>query len=352
MMMKYFRSATLFALIALIAWFFYGYSLGGIGGALSTVFIIIVLGLLETSISFDNAIVNVNVLKGMNTRRQRRFLTRWMVIAVFGMRVLFPVLLVAIFAQLTPWAALSMAVTDPTHYGQILNDSHIVIAGFGGAFLMMVGLKFFLNKEKSIHWLKRLELWLTKLGKMEAIEAATVLIMLELFSYFVDSTHTHEFFVAWVWWVVLYILINGVGSFFWHGEHGTNMVVKTGLISFLYLEILDASFSLDGVIGAFALSNNIFIIALWLGIGAFFVRSFTIYMLKQGTLQSYRYLEHGAFYAVIALAIMMLVGAIVHLPEVVVGGIGLIFIVLSFYSSWKVNQDNKYPLLKWLGLKK
>ena len=84
-------------------------------------------------------------------------------------------------------------------------------------------------------------------------------------------------------------------------------MIKTGLISFLYLEILDASFSLDGVIGAFALSSNIFVIAAGLGIGAFFVRSFTIYMLRQGTLQSYRYLEHGAFYAVVALAIMMLV---------------------------------------------
>ena len=118
-------------------------------------------------------------------------------------------------------------------------------------------------------------------------------------------------------------------------------MIKTGLISFLYLEILDASFSLDGVIGAFALSSNIFVIAAGLGIGAFFVRSFTIYMLRQGTLQSYRYLEHGAFYAVVALAIMMLIGSVIHLPEVVVGGIGLVFIVLSFYSSWKENNNKK-----------
>lgn len=122
-----------------------------------------------------------------------------MVIAVFGMRVVFPVLLVAIFAGMTPWAALSLAVTDPSQYGHILNDSHIVIAGFGGAFLMMVGLKFFFNKEKSIHWLRRFEQSLTKLGQMEAIEAATVLIVLEVFSYFIDPAHAHEFFVAGVW---------------------------------------------------------------------------------------------------------------------------------------------------------
>lgn len=346
---KYFLRAILFTVASLIAWFFYGYSLGGWTVALSTVFIIIVLGLLETSISFDNAIVNVNVLKGMNETRQRRFLTRWMVIAVFGMRVIFPVLLVAIFAQLTPWEALTMAITDPNHYGQVLNDSHIVIAGFGWAFLMMVWLKFFFNKEKSIHWLNRLEQWLTKLGQMEAIEAAVVLIILEVFSYFIDPAHAHEFFVAGVWWVVLYILINGIWSFFGHGEHGANMVAKTGLVSFIYLEILDASFSLDGVIGAFALSNNIFIIAMGLGIGAFFVRSFTIYMLRQGTLQSYRYLEHGAFYAVIALAIMMLIGTIIHLPEVVVWWLWLLFIAGSLYSSRMVNRNQKtrYQKLFW-----
>ncbi len=336
---KYFLWSTIFAIICLaigfVVWYIGNWT---IIWWLSTMFIVAVLGLLETSISFDNAIVNVNVLKHMNATRQKRFLTRWMVIAVFGMRVLFPILLVAIFASINPLSALQLAIYDPVQYGQILSDSHIVIAWFGGAFLMMVWLKFFFNKNKDIHRLHKLEQGMTKLGQMEAIEAAVVLIILELFSYLIDPAHAHEFFVAGVWWVVLYILINGIEAFFWHGEHGAEMVAKTWLASFLYLEILDASFSLDGVIGAFALSNNLLIIAAGLGIGAFFVRSFTIYMLKAWTLQSYRYLEHGAFYAVLALAIMMLLGSIIHLPEVVIGGIGLVFIWLSFYSSWKSNQ--------------
>ena len=347
---KYFSGAIIFALVALVVAFFYGYSLGWISVAFSTLFIVIVLGLLETSISFDNAIVNVNVLKTMDDRRQRRFLTRWILLAVFGMRVLFPIILVAIFAWITPRDALTLAITDSSQYGQILHDSHTVIAGFGWAFLMMVGLKFFFNKEKSLHRLNSIERNLTKLWKMEAIEAATVLIILEVFSYFIEPSLAHEFFVAGVWWVTLYVLINGIWSLFWHGEQGANVLVKTGLVSFIYLEILDASFSLDGVIGAFALSNNIFIIALGLWIGAFFVRSFTIYMLKQGTLRSYRYLEHGAFYAVIALAIMMLIGTLVKLPEVVIGGLWLVFIIGSLYSSWKANENKKtwYEKLFWL----
>jgi uncharacterized protein len=336
---KYFFWSTVFAVICLIIGFIVGYmGSGTIVWGLSTMFIVAVLGLLETSISFDNAIVNVNVLKNMDATRQRRFLTRWMIIAVFGMRVLFPILLVAIFAKINPLSALQLAIYNPVAYGQVLSDSHVVIAGFGGAFLMMVWLKFFFNKEKSIHWLQKLEKWMTKLGQMEAIEAAVVLITLEGFSYFIDPAHAHEFFVAGVWWVVLYILINGIESFFGHGEHGAEVVAKSWLASFLYLEVLDASFSLDGVIGAFALSNNLLIIAAGLGIGAFFVRSFTVYMLKAGTLQSYRYLEHGAFYAVIALAIMMLIGSIIHLPEIVIWGIWLICISWSLYSSWKANQ--------------
>lgn len=336
---RYFLWSSVFTILALGVGFVVGYmSKGTIWGWLSTMFIVLVLWLLESSISFDNAIVNVNVLKHMDTKRQKRFLTWGMIIAVFGMRVLFPILLVSIFAKIDPIEALKLAISSPDKYGQILSDSHVVIAWFGGAFLMMVGLKFFLNKEKNIHWLNRLEKGMTKLGQMEAIEAACVLLVLELFSYFIDPSYAHEFFVAGVWGVVLYIFINWIEAFFGHGNQGANMIAKTWFASFLYLEILDASFSLDWVIWAFALSNNLLIIAVGLGIGTFFVRSFTIYMLRQGTLSSYRYLEHGAFYAVIALAIMMFVGARIHLPEVLIWTLWLIFIVLSLYSSWRANK--------------
>lgn len=337
---NYFFWSTIFTVICLSIGFVVGYLTNGVAWWLSTLFIVAVLGILETCISFDNAIVNVNVLKEMDSIRQKRFLTRWMIIAVFGMRVLFPIILVAIFAKINPLAALQLAIYNPVQYGHILQDSHLVIAWFGWAFLMMVGLKFFFNKEKNIHRVQKLEKGMTKLGQMEAIEAAVVLLILELVSYGIDPIHAHEFFVAGVRGVVLYILINGIEALFGHGTHGVNMVAKTGLASFLYLEILDASFSLDGVIGAFALSNNLLVIACGLGIGAYFVRSFTVYMMKHWTLESYRYLEHGAFYAIIALACTMLFGSFVHLPEVVIWLIGAVCIWLSLYSSWKENKKN------------
>lgn len=280
-----------------------------------------VLGVLEVSLSFDNAVVNVGTLKTMDATRRHRFLTWGIWIAVVGMRIVFPIALVAIFGQISPRNALQLALTDATQYGQILTSAHVSIAGFGGAFLMMVGLKFFFDQNKDTHWLHRIESRLTRLGKMEAIEIAAVLILLELISYLLPIHESHQFFISGVWGLVTYIIIHGVSEVMQAGDT-TGTVAKSGLMAFLYLELLDASFSLDGVIGAFALSTNLLVIALGLGIGAYFVRSITVYLYETGTLTHYRYLEHGAFWAIIALAVMMFAGAVVHIPEVITGLVG------------------------------
>ena len=109
----------------------------------------------------------------------------------------------------------------------------------------------------------------------------------------------------------------------------------------MYLEVLDASFSFDGVIGAFAITSDVVIIMLGLAIGAMFVRSMTIYLVEKGTLDAYIYLEHGAHYAIGALAFIMLAGMTgVHVPEVVTGLIGVAFIVWAVLASIKHNKLN------------
>ena len=359
-MLKYFKYDIIFTILCVIGWAIYGYSLGGtLGSALSTVFIILVLGLLEISLSFDNAIVNVKFLKRLTKVRQKRFLTRWILIAVFGMRIIFPIVLVAIFASITPWEALRIAIYDAPQYSAILQESHSVIAGFWGAFLMMVGLNFFFDQWKDIHRFRKLERMFTTLGRIKNIETVIVLAILLIVMQFLDPGQTLSFFVAGIWWIIIYILINGIWSLFGHdqGPDATVLAAKSGFMGFLYLEVLDASFSLDGVIGAFALSNNIFIIAAGLGIGAFAIRSFTFYMLDSGTLNAYRYLEHGAFYAIISLALMMILGLIIDLPDVVVWCVGLLFVAFAFYSSLKERQDFEpwyYRLLRktWLYKRK
>jgi hypothetical protein len=122
------------------------------------------------------------------------------------------------------------------------------------------------------------------------------------------------------------------------GPETVQGVHRASAASFLYLEVLDASFSFDGVIGAFALTNNLFIIAIGLGIGAMFVRSLTVMLVEKGTLASYRYLEHGAFYAIGALALLMLVGTAVEVPDALTGLIGAVFIGLSLWQSIRYNR--------------
>lgn len=103
-----------------------------------TLFIVFVLGVLEVSLSFDNAVVNVTTLKSMSPVWRKRFLTWGILIAVVGMRIVFPVLIVAIFGNISPWEAVSLVINDHERYASILTSSHIAIAGFGGAFLLMV----------------------------------------------------------------------------------------------------------------------------------------------------------------------------------------------------------------------
>ena len=310
-------------------------------GALSTVFVVVVLATLEVSLSFDNAVVNAAVLRKMTPVWRRRFITWGIAIAVFGMRIVFPLVIVAVIARIGPFSALLMAATDPENYSRVLTSANISVSAFGGAFLAMVGLRHFFNHEKDVHWIGLIEKPLTRLGRIEAVELGLVLLLMYLISTWLQGHDQFDFLVAGIFGLVTYIAVDGVAALLRVESMVGGEIVQSGAASFLYLEVLDASFSFDGVIGAFALSNNLFIIAIGLGIGAMFVRSLTILLVERETLASYRYLEHGAFYAIIALAVMMFVGAIKHIPEVVTGLIGGAFIAAAFLDSIRYNRRKR-----------
>ncbi|MBT8388283.1 MAG: DUF475 domain-containing protein, partial [Altererythrobacter sp.] len=142
--------------------------------------------------------------------------------------------------------------------------------------------------------------------------------------------------------LITFIGVQAISSLLEEAEakkRAAGIVVKSGLGGFLYLEVLDASFSFDGVIGAFALSNNMVIIALGLSVGAIFVRSITIHLVQTGTLNQYRYLEHGAFWAIIVLGAIMLFSAKFHIPETITGLLGATLIGLSFW--WSVRHNRR-----------
>lgn len=330
--LSHFYGSFLFCALAVVA----AYFIGGVQGAITVAF----LTVLETSLSFDNAVVNAAVLNNWNEVWRRRFLLWGMLIAVFGMRLVFPLLIVGVVGDMGPLQALDLALNAPKEYARIISSAHHQIAAFGGTFLMMVFLKFFVDRHKTEHWLAVLEKPLTRFGKMEAIEAALTLILLMLMASLMDAGLRGEFIAAGVWGVVTFIFAKGLAALVGGDESAGTQVIRQGVGGFLYLELLDASFSFDGVVGAFAMTNNLFIITLGLGAGAMFVRSFTLLLVERGTLNTYRYLEHGAFWAIGALAVIMLAGAKYHIPEAVTGLVGAALIAFSLGSSILSNRND------------
>ncbi|MGB8947046.1 MAG: DUF475 domain-containing protein [Streptomyces sp.] len=330
--------------------------------------IVAILSILEISLSFDNAVVNAGILKKMSAFWQKIFLTVGVLIAVFGMRLVFPVAIVAISAKIGPIEAVRLALDDKDKYQQLVTDAHPSIAAFGGMFLLMIFLDF-IFEDRDIKWLGWLERPLAKLGKVDMLSVCIALVVL-MITAMTFATHAHQHggahvdkaqtvLISGIAGLITYLVVGGLSGFFENKleeeeerEHEQEeeakksgkkvpavvLAGKAAFFMFLYLEVLDASFSFDGVIGAFAVTNDIVLMALGLGIGAMYVRSLTVYLVRQGTLDDYVYLEHGAHYAIGALAVILLVTIQYEIHEVITGSAGVILIAWSFFSSVRRNK--------------
>ncbi|MET9804637.1 DUF475 domain-containing protein [Streptomyces sp. NPDC006368] len=329
--------------------------------------IVLILSILEISLSFDNAVVNAGILKKMNAFWQKIFLTIGILIAVFGMRLVFPVVIVAISAKVGPIEAVQLAMDNPGRYEDLVTDAHAAIASFGGMFLLMIFLDF-MFEEREHKWLAWLERPLAKLGKVDMLSVCIALIVLLLTAItFATQAHTSAghadksatVLLSGVAGLITYLVVGGLSGYFENKleeeeerEHeeeekakkegkpvsAVGLAGKAAFFLFLYLEVLDASFSFDGVIGAFAITNHIFWMALGLGIGAMYVRSLTVYLVRQGTLDDYVYLEHGAHYAIGALAVILLITIQHQISEFITGLVGVFLIAASFLSSVRRNK--------------
>lgn len=316
---------------------------------------VLALIVMEVSLSFDNAVVNAQVLRNWDEKWRKIFLFWGILIAVFGMRLIFPIVVVGV-AMGTPiqdWGSIvAMALNDPEQYHHQLEAVMHVIFGFGGAFLAMVGLAFFLDATKDTHWLGPIEGLLAKAGQIEAVNAAITLSVVVSIGLALAPALQLEFIVAGVAGIVLFVMVKGLGTIMGGGDEESDdksaqvadvgsKFVRQGLMGFLYLELLDASFSFDGVVGAFAITSSLPWIMVGLGIGAFAVRELTIMAVDRGTLDEFKFLEHGAFYAIIALAGIMLWAPIQHVPEWFTGTISVTFIAIALVHSWLENEKEK-----------
>ncbi|RCS22605.1 DUF475 domain-containing protein [Phyllobacterium salinisoli] len=347
MNLGYFKWAFIVTAAGLVLGAWLGWQSSGTLGGMATVFFICaVLAVLEISLSFDNAIVNANKLKDMTPVWQQRFLTWGILIAVFGMRIVFPLLIVVVAAGIGPIDAIVLAAAKPEEYARIMHEAHLPIAAFGGTFLMMVGLSYFFDHEKDVHWIEWLESKMARFATIKGIEIAFVLILIFGVSSLLPPAEAQTFVYSGIYGLLTFLLVEIIGGLLDASQQTMSAAAKGGFGAFLYLEVLDASFSFDGVIGAFALTQNLFIIAIGLGIGAMYVRSMTIMLVEKGTLNEYRYLEHGAFYAILILSVVMYFQTLIHIPEVITGLGGAALIGISLWSSIRHNKRERAAEIK------
>lgn len=315
----------------------------GIETGLKGLLLVLTLAALEVSLSFDNAVVNARILKRMSAGWQKVFLTVGILIAVFGVRVILPIVLVAMAIGSSFIDVVHLALDHPEEYGHKLHDAHPMIASFGGIFLLLIFLEFFFEKRK-VKWIPLLEKPLQKIGTLKNITPIIATITLLLGSRLVHHDEQETVILSGLVGMLIFMVIHSLDDLLKRSgiekslESGVNATFKAGLLGFIYLEIIDASFSLDGVIGAFAITNQIVLIAIGLGIGALYVRTITLHMLQRDTLDSYRYIEHGAHYAIGILAFLMLLSLKFEIPEVITGLTGLAVIIVSVIHSMIKNK--------------
>lgn len=303
----------------------------------------IILVLLEITFSFDNAVINSKILSRMSKFWQSLFLTVGIVFAVFIVRFVLPIFIVMLSSDNSFMGVIDMALNKPTEYSETLHHAAPIINGFGGTFLLMLGISYFMDRNKDIHWLRNIEKMLSKVGRYESFKSFVMLSVALILYVTVDPSYREIVLVASIVGTVVHIGLELFGEYFGSKQSGTKQLIgMAAFASFVYLNVLDMSFSLDGVIGAFAITNDVILIMAGLGAGALWVRSLTVYLTRTGTLAKYRYLEHGAHWAILALGVIMLV-KLYHIepPEWFVGSIGIIFVAVAIASSVIERQREK-----------
>lgn len=278
---------------------------------LTAVLIVAGLVLFETISSVDNAIINAEVLSTMGQKARKWFLVWGLFIAVFLLRGLLPWLIVwVVNPSLGPVGALTAALSsDPSVAHAIEGSKHILLSG-GGIFLIFLFFHWLFLEPKNYGI--RGEMFFQKQGVWFY---AVVSIILSVVVWFALRIEPLMAFGA---------VVGSTAFFITHGfkenakQAEEQLLQKNGsslsdMSKILYLEVIDATFSIDGVIGAFAFTLSVPLILLGNGIGALVVRQLTLGNIER--IKKYAYLKNGAMYSVLVLGTIMLLDSFgFHIP--------------------------------------
>ncbi len=316
--------------------------------------VVALLGVLEIAVSFDNAIVNATVLARMNHYWQRMFMTVGVLIAAIGMRLLLPLIIVAIGAHLTPWRAVDLAYENPDRYHALLITAQPGIAAFGGIFLLMIAVAFF-REDREVHWWPAVEKRLPALlGRTGVPILIALLFTADRRADRADGGLHLRVVVGCLVGLLCYLGIQAISDQVADrvdadGGSRPRATVqgRSAFLLFVYLEMLDATFSLDSVMGGFSVTVDIALITLGLAIGAGYIRSLTVYVVRKGTLEQYRYLEHGAYYSIALLAVLLLWEVWRDVPDWLTACAGAIVITAAWATSvWAGKRQQREEELR------
>jgi hypothetical protein len=289
-------------------------------GGLKSATVVAMLAVLEVALSFDNAVVNATVLRRFDEHWQRLFLSVGIIIAVLGMRLVIPMAVLVAATRQSPIHVLNRSVQDPNGYAHEILNVQPLVAAFGGVFLLMIFMDYFLADHDQ-QWLSWFEERVARVarrfraGPLEAFQIAGVVAFLVVAALTFGRRHQLGVPVAGTIGLVTYLAIKRLSS----AAEGKSEALAEGangdrppqgrqaLMLFLYLELLDATFSFDSVMGGFSVTVDIALFSIGLGVGAAYVRSLTVFLVRKKALDRYVYLEHGAYYSIGVLAVLLLV---------------------------------------------
>ena len=303
--------------------------------------VIIGLALFETISSMDNAVVNAHVLQKLPEKYRRIFLVWGLLFAVFIVRGLLPLLIVCLAnPALSIWQALTATLSGDPHIIAYINHSKPFLLLGGGVYLFLVFLSWLFLEEKNYAFMvegfiHRQGVWFYALTSLFTVLIVYLSLSYNPFMALAATIGISVFFIA--------------DGFKRNSEEQEKNIMKSHHMSawskILYLEILDASFSIDGVVGAFAFTVSVPLIILGNGLGAWVVREMTVKGIDFIT--KFAYLKNGAMYAVGFLGFLMILESFGHEFPFWLAPASMILLLSFFFGlSILVKHKEKIPLSK------
>lgn len=350
----YYKFPVVSTILGLLLAAWYGVSNDAIG-LYNALYITITLGIVEISFSFENSILSAKYVGQLSPFWQKIFLTMGILIAVFVVRTLFPILIVSLTTGLGLMETVDLALNDKPTYANHVTNAGQMIAAFGGFFLFILYTSFIYNHERELHWFGWLERKtqifgrIAKLGLIDGASLATsfgVLGLIYMFAPFTNAVEQSNVLIAGMIGIVSFVILHTIKDVLesFGGDDsgyvtGASVVYKTGVsafVTFMFLEVLDSSLSIDGVV----FTNDLILIGIGLGlIGAMWVRSSTIMFVDKGTLAEFPFLEHAATYGIGFLALTMLLKLFhIHIPEYLIAGGTVVVLAYGVYTSIQYNK--------------